>query len=98
MWLKEKEGRDLTKSYGKSPYTNRNVKKATWQHKNVTKKVDYTAIADRLRTVKWSNYGYPTGVVNRIWKSNYNVENFKLKHIFDPVLRDFVKNWHNFIK
>ena len=32
---------------------------------NATKKFDYIAIADRLRTVSWSNYGHPTGVVNR---------------------------------
>ena len=32
---------------------------------NAKKKVDYKAIADRLRTVSWSNYGHPTGVVNR---------------------------------
>ena len=32
---------------------------------NATKKFDYTAVADRLRAVSWSNYGYPTGVVNR---------------------------------
>ena len=32
--------------------------------KKVTKKFDYTAIADRLRTVSWSNYSHPTGVVN----------------------------------
>ena len=32
---------------------------------NATKKFDYTAIADRRRTVSWSNYGYLTGVVNR---------------------------------
>ena len=32
---------------------------------NATKKFDYTAIADRLRTVSWSNYSHPTGVVNR---------------------------------
>ena len=31
---------------------------------NVTKKFDYRAVADRLRTVSWSNYGHPTGVVN----------------------------------
>ena len=29
-------------------------------------KIDYTAVADRLRTVSWSNYGHPTGVVNLI--------------------------------
>ena len=33
---------------------------------NATKKFDYTAVADRLRTVSWSNYGHPTGVVNRL--------------------------------
>ena len=32
---------------------------------NATKKFDYTAIADRLRTASWSNYSHPTGVVNR---------------------------------
>ena len=32
---------------------------------NATKKFDWTAIADRLRTVSWSNYSHPTGVVNR---------------------------------
>ena len=31
---------------------------------NASKKFDYTAVADRLRTVSWSNYGHPTGVVN----------------------------------
>ena len=32
---------------------------------NATKKFDYTAVADRLRTVNWSNYSHPTGVVYR---------------------------------
>ena len=32
---------------------------------NATKKFDYTATADQLRTVSWSNYSHPTGVVNR---------------------------------
>ena len=32
---------------------------------NATKKFDYTAVADRLRTVSWSNHSHPTGVVNR---------------------------------
>ena len=36
---------------------------------NATKKLDYTAIADRLRTVSWSNYSHPTGVVNRFTDS-----------------------------
>ena len=29
---------------------------------------DYTAIADRLRTVSWSNYSHPTGVVYRLYR------------------------------
>ena len=37
---------------------------------NATKKFDYTAVADRLRTVSWSNYGHPTGVVNLVYGHN----------------------------
>ena len=33
------KGRDLTQSYDKSPYTNRNAKRAKWQHKQRHKKV-----------------------------------------------------------
>ena len=62
---REKE-RDLTQSYDKSPYTLRQILKATWQHKNATK-IDYTTIADRLRTVSWSNNSHPTGVVKPVY-------------------------------
>ena len=34
---------------------------------NATKKFDYTAVADR--TVSWSNYGHPTGVVYRFYRT-----------------------------
>ena len=37
--LMREKGRDLTQSYDKSPYTNRNVKRAKWQHKQRHKKV-----------------------------------------------------------
>ena len=37
---------------------------------NATKKLDYTAVVDRLRTVSWSNYGHPTGVVNLVYGPN----------------------------
>ena len=37
---------------------------------NATKKFNYTAVADRLRTVSWSNYGHPTGVVNLVYGPN----------------------------
>ena len=42
---------DLTQSYDKSPYTDKQIQNATWQNKNATKNFDYTTIADRLRTV-----------------------------------------------
>ena len=41
------KGRYLTQSYDKSPYTNRNVKRAKWQHKQRHKK---GSIKQRLRT------------------------------------------------
>ena len=49
------KGRDLTQSYGKSPYILRKIQKAKWKHKNATKNFNYTTIADRLRTVSWSD-------------------------------------------
>ena len=67
------KGRDLTQSYDKSPYTctNRNVKREPWQHKQRHKKFDYTAVADRLKTASWSNYGHPTGVINLVYGPNF---------------------------
>ena len=35
-----KQKGDLTQSYDKSPYTNRNVKREKWQHKQSHKKFD----------------------------------------------------------
>ena len=37
---------------------------------NATKKFDYTAVADRLKTVSWSNYSNPTGVFNLVYGPN----------------------------
>ena len=51
---REKEG-DLTQSYDKTPYTNRKFENQRKTHTNATKNFDYTTIADRLRTVSWSN-------------------------------------------
>ena len=67
MFKCKEKGRDPTQSYDKSPYTNRNVKGQNDKTKNATKKFDYRAVADRLRTVSWSNYGHPTGVVNLVY-------------------------------
>ena len=51
-WI-EKEG-DLTQSYDKTPYTNRKFENQRTTHKR-HQNFDYTTIADRLRTVSWSN-------------------------------------------
>ena len=51
---REKEG-DLTQSYDKTPYINRKFENQRTTHTNATKNFDYTTIADRLRTVSWSN-------------------------------------------
>ena len=36
--------------------------------KNATKNFDFTTIADRLRTVSWSNSSYPTGVIKPVYE------------------------------
>ena len=64
--MQREKGRDLTQSYDKSPYTRRRIQNETWQHKNATKNVDYTTIADRLRMVSWGNDSHRTGVVKPI--------------------------------
>ena len=46
----------------KKPLYQQKVNMAPWQHLDVTKKSNYTAIMDRLRTVRWSNYSHPTGL------------------------------------
>ena len=56
-----------TQSYDKSPYTHRQIQNATWQHKNATNNLDYTTIADRLRTVSWGNDSHPTGLVKPVF-------------------------------
>ena len=36
--------------------------------KNTTKNFDYTTIADRLRTVSWSNSSHLTGVIKPVYE------------------------------
>ena len=40
FYTEKEKGGDLSQSYDKSPYINRNGNKAKWQHKNATKKFD----------------------------------------------------------
>ena len=98
----EKNGRDLTQSYDKSPYNNRNVKGANWQHKTPPKrKFDYIAIADRLRTVSLSNYIRPAGVVNKYTDPTFHLpatndnltwlDQIKLRFQRNAVLRNKTK-------
>ena len=47
------------------------MSKGQSDNKNIaTKKFDWTAVADRLRTISWSNYSHPTGVVNLAYGLN----------------------------
>ena len=57
------KGRDLIQSYDKSPYTNKQIQKASWHHKKHHQIFDYTTIADRVMTVSWGNDSHQTGVV-----------------------------------
>ena len=76
----EKRGRDLTQSYDKNPYNYRNVTRAKETTQKATKNFDYTAVRDRLRTVSWSNYSHPYGVVKRFTGSIINYySNFILR-------------------
>ena len=52
----------------------RKIPKTKRQHKNTTQNFDNTTIADRLRTVSWSNDSHPTGVV----KPLYSIPTFPL--------------------
>ena len=62
------ERRDLTQSYEKKTPTFTDKSKQHHDNmKNATKNFDYTTIADRLRTVSWSNSNVnPTGVVKPV--------------------------------
>ena len=45
-------------------------KKQSDNTNNAPKKIDYTAIADLLRTVSLNNYSHPTGVVYRFYRAD----------------------------
>ena len=58
----------------KAPTPTEKSKKLRDNIKNATKNLDYTTIADRLRTVSWSNSSRPTGVVKPVYeRSNFPV-------------------------
>ena len=54
----------------KAPIPTEMSKRQSDNTNNATKKFDYTVVAERLRTVSWSNYDHPTGVVNLVYGPN----------------------------
>ena len=52
----------------KAPAPTEKSKKQRNNIKNATKNFDYTTIADRLRTVSWSNSSQSTGVVKPVYE------------------------------
>ena len=67
--LREK-GRDLTQSYDKSPYTNRNVKRAKWQHKQRHKKVRLNSGCDTIQKWRSVRLCYCFTPYQRLWLYN----------------------------
>ena len=54
----------------KAPTPTEMSKRLSDNTNNATKKFDYTAVADQLRTVSWSNYSHPTGVFYRFYRAH----------------------------
>ena len=72
LYLFREKGRNLTTSYDESPFIHRKIQTETRQHKKRNQNFDNTTIADRLRTVSWSNSTHSTGVVKPVYeRSNF---------------------------
>ena len=54
------------KRYDKSPNTNSKFQQSKVTTQKYHQTIDYITIADRLRTVSWSNNSHPTGVVKPV--------------------------------
>ena len=85
FWCWEK-GRYLTQTYDKGPYTHRKIQKQR-DNINTTKNLDYTTIADRLRTVSWSNNSLLTDVVKLVIKVT-NLPTYRKSSVFN-------RTWHD---
>ena len=66
--LQEKKEEIWLSPVAKTPTPTEQSKKQHDNIKNATKNFDYTTIADRLRTVSWSNSSHPTGVVKPVYE------------------------------
>ena len=65
---KEKKEEIRLSPMKKAPTPTKKSKKQRDNIKNATKNFDYTTIADRLRTVSWSNSSHSTGVVIPVYE------------------------------
>ena len=61
------KGRDLS-PMTKDPIPTEKSNNQRDNIQNATKNLDYTTIADRLRTVSWRNSSHPTGVVKPVMR------------------------------
>ena len=68
MYLLSETERDLTQSYDKHIFNQRKIQNQRDNTKTATKIFEYTTIADRLRTVSWSDISDPTGVVKSVYE------------------------------
>ena len=62
----------MTQSYDKNHYTNRKWKNPIDNTKTAPKDFDYTAIADRLRTLSWRYNMHPTTIAHRLWTLSWS--------------------------
>ena len=83
--------RDLTQSYDKSPYTNRNVKRAKWQHKQRHKKV---RLNSGCRPTSDGQVGVTTAIQLGVIKFSPLLHNFFFHELgVTMVVLVFYKTW-----
>ena len=87
------KGGDLTQSYDKSPYTNRNVKKAKWQHKTPQKK----SIKQQLRTDLGRSVGVTTAT-QLVWFTRFTGPNLPTHHSVGQTSRSLGQKLWNEMK
>ena len=66
IYLQKEKYEELLLRIWRPPPTEKSNEQQTWQHKNATKNFDCTTIADRLRTVSWSNDCKLNGLATRL--------------------------------
>ena len=94
VWEKKKEEIWLSPMTKAPTPTEKSKKQSKLQHKNVTKSFDYTTIADRLRTVSFSNNSHQTGVVKPV----YRILTFPLTATVEQNYTNISKTFENLIK